>query len=305
MNKEVKITQEQRIDPDSIKDTEEELNDKDTIIFDPKALTGTDQDNESNQDDSEETEDEDLDEEVIEDSEPSTETEDSLKSEKKEPKPVEGETPREKALRKQIVLLRKKNREAERQKMFNKESIKSNGNETNIDPDKYKSITDEYSEDEIKRFGSLFEVMAEKKGYIKKSHNYGNMVNDTLEDFLDNNPEYSEENDEEDVRYGLFDQRIRSGIYSLEDKNKKQLKEIFKEVHNYVNNQLGESETKEPRMNVNKRNAQIQKIKSVSHKGGGSKIEDNKKKSIPMSKRNLETQKMFHGNQSEWDELLS
>lgn len=178
---------------------------------------------------------------------------------KKEPAPVEGETPREKALRVKVTELRTKLRHENIQEITGKGPAPEN-------TDHLQELRDlGYSDDEIKNMEKAIDVIASKKGYVKAEQTYQGTVDTVVETFIDTNPEYKPENDPEDVRWETFKGILKSGVYNLTGKTQKQLNEIFKKVHRDVVDQLGEATVVDT---TKQRAAQNQKIKSVSHSGG-------------------------------------
>lgn len=178
---------------------------------------------------------------------------------KKEPAPVEGETPREKALRIKVTELRSDLRKKHIQ------DLTGNG-PTPTGDDRSQELRDiGYSDEEISNMEKAIDVIAQKKGYVKAEQSYQTTVNNVVETFIDANPEYKPENDLEDVRWEKFKGILESGVYSLSGKTPKQLNDILKRVHRDVTDELGEATTK---VDVKRQAAQMQKIKSVNHSGG-------------------------------------
>jgi hypothetical protein len=178
---------------------------------------------------------------------------------KKEPAPVAGETPKEKALRLEVQRLKGLHRKDAINDIVGKgpalESV-----------DNLQQLRDiGYSDEEISNMEKAIDVIAQKKGYVKAEQSYQATVNTIVESFIDSHPEYKPENDPEDVRWARFEGIIKSGVYNLSGKTPKQLNEIFKRVHRDVSDELGEADVT---VEVKRQAAQAQKIKSVSHSGG-------------------------------------
>ena len=177
---------------------------------------------------------------------------------KKEPTPIEGGTPKEMALRKEILHVR----ELLRQSTITK--LAGDGPAPSVD--NLQQLRDiGYSDEEISNMEKAIDVIAQKKGYVKAEQSYQATVNTVIESFIDSHPEYKPENDPEDVRWARFEGVIKSGLYNLSGKTPKQLNEIFKRVHREVNDDLGEADQT---VEIKRQAAQAQKIKSVSHSGG-------------------------------------
>lgn len=195
-----------------------------------------------------------------------------------QPKEVEGETSRERALRKEVERLRGLNRDKSKKDLVN--HIHSDNN-VKISEDRITRLKEIYSEEDLKNFEDVIDVLAEKKGYVKREHAVQDSANQTLDGFIDEHPEYSSENDKDDLRWNKF-KSILLNDYNLKDKDTKQLKTIFAKVHRDVIEEFGETESK-----VNKRNAQELKVKSVSHAGGTKSEVKKPEKEIPAEVRNL------------------
>lgn len=236
-----------------------------------------------------------MEEETQKESESSTEEEQEEEPEGGEalaplqPKPVEGETERERGLRKEIQRLKGQRREA-----------KLEEEKTPIVDERLREFEeDDYTPEEISKMERAIDVLAKKSGYAKKSEVQQNNANDTLNEFLEEHAEYAEDNDVEDVRWNTFE-RIRKSDYKLQDKTPRQLKAIFGKIHRDVNDELGESELEKSSYNQNKIDAQRQKIQSVSHTGG-TKDKIVKKSSGHLSVMDEDTRKMFKGDWSDED----
>lgn len=187
-----------------------------------------------------------------------------------QPKPVEGETPRERAFRKEIETLRARIR--------NKEAIVQNAAKTQVTADEYDKLKDIYSDEEIKQLEVVFDVIGKKKGYVKQEEMYAQSGNEILDGYIEAHPEYKPENDPDDIRWNTFT-KILAQDYNLSGKKPKELTRIFDKVHADVLEEFGEA-PKRVILNSAQRNAQIQKVKSASH-GGGTKTEVPKKSNAP------------------------
>ena len=186
----------------------------------------------------------------------------------KQPKPVEGETPREKALRIQVEELREKIRGKD-------EIIKVSP--IPISNEEYEKLREVYDDTELEKFEKLFDVIGRKKGYVKAEEIYTKDSSDVLEQFIEKHPEYKPENDPDDVRWNTF-KRILTNDYNRAGKQPKELTKLFDKVNRDVLEEFGES-TKVV-IKPNERNAEILKVKSVSHTGG-TKTEIAKKSNAP------------------------
>src|SRR3990167_8292927 len=180
----------------------------------------------------------------------------------RQPNPVEGETPKERALRFKINELREDARKKD-------ELIKITP--PPMDNKEYEALKEMYSDEELQNVEKLFDVIGKKKGYVKADEMYAQSGNEVLESFISKHPEYKPENDPEDVRWNSF-RNILVKDYNREGKNPKELVRIFDKVYADVQEMFGEAKnTIAP-----KRNAEVQKVRSVSHTGG-TKTEVSKK----------------------------
>lgn len=167
-------------------------------------------------------------------------------------KEVPGETPRERALREEVTRLRIKQREKEQAEL-----LKNTKPADNTVIDNNELIEMGYDEDQIKGLEKVIDVLASRKGYVKKGETYQDMANQTLNSFIEEHPEYAPENDKDDINWNRFNSILKSD-YKLDGKTNKELLNIFNKVHRDV-----KSEFDTP-TNSGKIQAQRQKISSVS-----------------------------------------
>lgn len=186
-----------------------------------------------------------------------------------EPKPVEGETPREYALRKEVEHLRKKNRDILRDSV----TSKTKAPESQLDISDL--IAEGYTEAEIESSKKLMAKLGPALGFVNKSQTYQETANQVLESFIEEHQEYSAKNDKDDVRWSKFIEIIKTD-YNLNNKTPKQLKAIYEKVDRDVQGEFGEAKLSNQE---NKLKAQVQKIQSVSHTGGNKSITQSKKSS--------------------------
>ena len=105
-----------------------------------------------------------------------------------------------------------------------------------------------------------------------------------MDSFLDTNPEYNPQNDKDDLRWGRFQEILKSGIYNLSGKTSKQLRAIFDRVNKDGIDEFGESVVK---TDASKRAAEQQKIRSISHSGGTKVVQTEVKKVIAPEVRSI------------------
>lgn len=149
--------------------------------------------------------------------------------EKPEPRPVEGETPRDRAQRLEIERLRQKVRD------LTKKSILSGEPAPAPEPKKsakYDELLVKYNPEELQNFEEIFAGLADKHGYVKKdelsNENYQQSAEHVLEEFLDKHPEYLPENDKDNVLWGMFQEEYK--LYK-KPASPKDFKKIFERIH--------------------------------------------------------------------------
>ncbi len=201
---------------------------------------------------------------------------------KVEPKPVEGETPREKALRMEATRLKGLLREQRKDELFVKKPT---------DDSKKEEDLSEYDPEELKRF----EKLATKMGFAKKdeilSQSSQERLNDTFNEFLEAHPEYAPENDKDALLWNQFKSEFT--IYSP-TKDPKVLKKILNKVHNEIYGV-------QPAKNLNKINASKEKIKVASHTGASAGKETRRTAQTPSG---LRTDMMKGFSEADIKELL-
>ncbi len=197
-------------------------------------------------------------------------------------KPVDGETQRERALRKEVERLKNERRRESQERIAGhiKPPVQS------VADERLANLKKTYSDEELMNMEEVIDVIATKKGYVRKDQTYQETVNDVLDSFVEHFPQYKPVNDKDDARWNKF-QNILFEDYNIHGKTPKQLVQIFSKVHRDVEIEMGETIT--PR-DTNKINAQQQKIKSVSHSGGTQSAGGSNKTPIDPSVR-----KMFKG----------
>lgn len=203
---------------------------------------------------------------------------------KTEPKPVEGETPRERALRLEATRLKGLLREQRKEELF---VHNPNLNKQNIDED-----LAEYDPEELKRF----ETLATKMGFAKKSEIQNQTIqdrnNNEFETFMEAHPEYAPENDTDGLLWNQF--KTEFALYNPPT-DPKTLKKVLNKVHNEIYGV-------QPAKNLNKINASQEKIKVASHTGSSAGKET---KSKPQSPSGLRLDAMKGFSEEEIAELTS
>lgn len=200
----------------------------------------------------------------------------------KEPKPVEGETPREKALRLEATRLKGLLRQQRQEELFVKQPLEQKPTDEELA---------QYDPEELKRF----EKLAVKMGFAKKdeiiSQTSQERLNDTFNDFLEAHPEYAPENDKDGLLWNQYKSEFQ--LYNP-TKDPKVLKKILNKVHNDI---FGV----QPAKNLNKINASREKIKVASHTGASAGKEPRRQTQAPSGLR-IDAMKGF--SEQEIKELL-
>jgi len=216
-----------------------------------------------------ETEKEEKEEEIDEDKDDEEEvSEDTADSSKAEIKEVAGETPKERALRLEVTRLKRAARQKSQDEIFKQDKAK-------VSEDDYQELKDlGYDEDQIKTLDKAFDIIGTKKGFVRKDQTWKETAQSTLEQFIEENPEYAPENDKEDVYWGRFNEILKND-YNIAGKNPKQLKSIFERVDRDVEEELGDNESKEGKLEAKK-----QKIRSVSAGAAASTVKSGESKTV-------------------------
>lgn len=179
-------------------------------------------------------------------------------------KDVEGETPKEKALRLETTRLRRELAKRQKEELF-----------TPIPkPDKEKSVLENYDAEQIKELKTILSATADELGFIKKEELYRTLStqnrDEIWDDFLDKHPEYLPEKDPEGIFYNQLKEEF--SLYK-EPSTAKDFQKLLERSHESI---FG---TKSTPLNINKIKAQQEKMKVASHLGrtaGGKGIESNK-----------------------------
>lgn len=179
---------------------------------------------------------------------------------KKDPKPVEGETPKEYALRKEVERLKGKVREARSKEVFTETPVQ----QPTVKPEK-KAILEKYNPEELEQFKEIMGVVADDLGYVRKDEyqktTFQTVADEVLNSFLDTHPEYAPENDKDDILWNRFKEEL--SLYKTPS-NPKDYKRIFDRVHKDIFN------IQQVDSSINKIKAGQEKIKVASHSSASS-----------------------------------
>lgn len=182
------------------------------------------------------------------------------KEEKPAPKEVEGETPREKALRLEVERLKSERREERKKDLLGETKDVNLAQPTDLSPEK-KKLLEKYSPEDIARFEEVFEVIAEKKGFVDKNQfhkaTYENTANSVFNQFMDEHPEYSEEKDPDGTMWKQLKNEF--GMYKMPT-NPTDIRKVLNRAHATVFGVKPASDLKEIK-------AKTEKIKVASHSG--------------------------------------
>ena len=192
-------------------------------------------------------------------------TEPKIEDQKPEPKPVPGETPRERALRLEVERLKAARRKDQAKELLG--DTKTPAPESNQLSTEKLEVLKRYDSEELKNLEEVVDVLAEKKGWVRKGdlqkENYNTVANDQLESFLAEHTEYLPENDTDNTLWESF--KSEFALYK-QPENPKEFKRIFNKIHKEI---FGI----QPQQNLKKIDAAKEKIKVASHVGastGGS-----------------------------------
>ena len=204
----------------------------------------------------EETEEESIEEETPTEEEPE-ESEVVVNNNEKygEVKHLQGETPREFALRIENARLRDDNRKKQSGEIFIAPPAIS---KTELSPER-KKVLEKYKPEDIQTLKEVFDVMAEDMGFVKKEQlgqsSYQEKATEVLDEFLENHPEYQPKNDPGNILWDRF--KSEYSLYKQPD-NPRALKQILNKIHKDV---FGIQSTTA----LNKNEAAREKIKVASH----------------------------------------
>lgn len=195
-------------------------------------------------------------------------------------KPVEGETPRERALREEVTRLRRIRRVERGQKMFKDVSVSTNIEDLSEED---KEVLAAFDPEQVSNMEKLFAIQAKKLGFVKKDEfakqTFHEQAQNVLDDFLEKHPEYDESNDPDGLLWGKFQKEYSQ--YKIPE-NPKDLGRIFNKIHKEVFGITTDTST------LKKVEAQQEKIKIASHSASSgasstkseSRVDDDTKKLV-------------------------
>lgn len=172
---------------------------------------------------------------------------------------VDGETPRERALRLEVKRLKDLGRKERKDDITahpgGKEAAKKE-----LSEDK-KKILAKYKPEDMQNLREVIDVLAEDMGFVRKNEmgatSYAERAEGELDKFLEAHKEYLPENDKDNVLWDRF--KTEYALYK-QPENPKDFKKIFDRVHQTV---FGIK----PASDLKKIDASKEKIKVASHSG--------------------------------------
>lgn len=187
-----------------------------------------------------------------------------------EPSIPPGETPKEWALRKEVERLKGQLRKERTDELFVPSDIPKI---KTLSPERQK-LLEKYDSEQLSELSELIKAQAEEMGFVKKdelnAQTYKETADTFLNEFLENHPEYLPENDKDNLLWNRF--REEFSIYK-QPQNPKDFKRLFNKVHDSI---FGIKTG-----NLNKINAQQEKLKVASHSGKTVGNVSKKSNSIP------------------------
>ncbi len=182
-------------------------------------------------------------------------------------KEVQGETPREHALRLEVTRLKLERRQMRKSDLFKEESPKEISKKELSEESK--KILEKYQPEELSNLKEVFEVMADDLGFVRKGEqehqSFQTQSSDILDDFLENHTEYHPENDKGDVVWNAFKSEFE--LYK-QPTTPRGYKKLFEKIHSSL---FGDEVS--PESELKKIEAQKQKTKVVSHQASSPNVQ--------------------------------
>lgn len=192
------------------------------------------------------------------------------------PAPVEGETPRERALRSEVERVKKLNRDLKGQKLF--KDIKPETTPVDLTEEDKKAL-EAYDPEQLANLDKVLDVLARKKGLVKESDFVGRQrvqeLKDSFDDWMETNPEFSEDKDPDGTMWKALERQYTEVMtYRPPPKNSKELTKVL----NGIKKELFGITT--DTTDLKKVEAQKEKIKVSSHAAGSSASNKTKSKTV-------------------------
>lgn len=254
---------------------EPEVKDVDVVHIQPAGKDAEDVDEpeetgpESSQEETEGEEDESTEDETEEDEsdEPdnTTKTPEPVAEKTDDLAELEGETPKERALRFEVTRVKALLRSERKGELFEGVRAPEMTSATELTPAE-KAIVAKYKPEELGTLEELFPVLAKKMGFVRQDDlnkgSYAEKSQDVLDTFLEKHPEYLPENDKAGTLWGAF--KTEFSQYKI-PVNPKDYARLFDKVHREV---FGIKPGKGTNTTIN---AQREKVNTASHTGTSSK----------------------------------
>ena len=191
---------------------------------------------------------------------------------------IDGETPRERAMRAEIKRLRSRERKERSDELLHE--ARPTQNKPEISEDKRK-ILEKYKPEEIGALREAIDVLADEMGFVRKGelsqNSFVEKATEQLNAFTDKHPEYLPENDKDGTLWAAFKEEY--ALYK-QPTDPKDFKKIFEKVHSSV---FGIK----PEVALNKVNAQREKINVASHKSASPQSGNNRSNGRPVASTGL------------------
>lgn len=176
---------------------------------------------------------------------------------------VEGETPRERAMRAEITRLKQRERKDRTGEVFGTQPPVAASRRAEL-TEADKAVLGKYKPEEIGALKEVLPVLAKEMGYVRGEDlvgaSYAEKAQETLDTFLDKHSEYLPENDKDGTLWNAF--KAEYALYK-QPSNPKDFSKIFDRVHRDVFNI-------KPTGALSKVNAQQEKTRVASHAGASS-----------------------------------
>ncbi len=189
-----------------------------------------------------------------------------------QPKPVPGETPREKALRLEVERVKALNRKLKGEKLF--VDVPETKPSPELD-DQDRAVLESVDPEELSSLEKVIDVIAKKKGWVKKDElsqqTYEQTAQAELSAFMKTSPEFSEEKDPDGV---LWDQFKKEFNRYKKPEDPHDYKEIFQKIKKDVIGVTTDT------TDLKKVEAAKEKIKVSSHASGAAPTAQTKTRTV-------------------------
>lgn len=174
---------------------------------------------------------------------------------------IEGETPRERALRLEVTRLKREGRQDRIREVLPHAPATATTRELSEDE---KKVLGKYKPEELNALREVLPTLAKEMGFVRQDElgatTYQEKSQEVLDSFLEKHPEYLPENDKDGTLWGAF--KAEYGLYK-QPSNPKDFQKIFERVHRDV---FGIK----PASGLTKVNAAREKVSVASHAGASS-----------------------------------